>query len=114
MTTLPAGARSFQALIESGSTIVREGEPERALEIFQQAAALATDQGQTAEAECMIARCYGALGRHTEAEHTIQQALQRANEFPSVLARAKMQMGILRWLQGQTDSAKGFLQEAQI
>lgn len=110
--TTPFG-RNFRTLIQAGTTAVRQGDIHEALGLFQQAAALAGDDGQAAEAGCMIGRCYGHLGQYGEAETALRNALQLAAPFPAVFAQAKVQMGVVRWQAGQLDEARIYLEEAE-
>ncbi len=103
---------SYQSTMERGKQVRDEGNVANALQIFERAASLASNDGEKAEALCMMGRCHGAMGDFGSAEIALNDALRLAAKTPLILARVKLQVGTVRSLQGQLDSAKQFLSQA--
>jgi tetratricopeptide (TPR) repeat protein len=102
----------YQRALELGATALRQGDSREALDHFQRAVELAGDEAQATDALAMLGRTYGTIGWHGQAEAALNEALRRGGS-PGALARAKMQMGIIRWQAGQLDTARYYLQEAE-
>ncbi len=104
--------REYQSAMQQGYRARDEGDVAQALEFFQQAVTLASNDEEKADALGMVGRCYGTMGDFGAAETTLTEAMRLAANRPAALARARLQLGTVRWQQGQLDAAKQFLSQA--
>lgn len=104
--------QEYQSVMDQGYQTRDEGDATLALQFFQRAVTLALDDGEKADAVSMVGRCYGTIGDFGSAEAALTEALRLAANLPPVLARVKVQVGTVRWQQGQLDAAKQFLAQS--
>ncbi len=113
MADSQARAATYESELEAGKLAMQTGLTEEARQHFERAAGLAHDDAQAGEALARLGRAYATLGNYLEAERILREALQRAGNSPVALAQARMQMGTVRWLQGEMKTARAFLEQAQ-
>jgi len=104
---------AYQAELEAGKQAARTGLTEEGRVHLERAVSLAHDDAEAAEALARLGRVYAMLGNYPEAERVLREALQRAANSPAAMAEARLQMGTVRWLQGEMKTARAFLEQAQ-
>lgn len=104
--------QEYQSVMQEGHRSRDMGDTAHALQLFQRAVELASNDEECADALSMVGRCYGTMGDFGSAEPLLTEALRLAANFPAALARVKLQVGTVRWQQGQLDAAKQFLSQS--
>ncbi len=106
-------SETYQEALQRGVDSLRQGDSADSLAYFQRAVDLALDNAQAADALAFLGRAYGVIGEYEHAEEALHESLRRATGSPAAMARVKMQIGVVRWLAGQLDAARYFLEEAE-
>lgn len=104
---------TYHSEFEAGETALRVGSVDEAREHFTKACELASNEAELAEALGQLGRAHAGAGEHAEAERALREAFQHATGSPAVMARTRMHMGVVRWLSGQLEAARQFLEQAQ-
>jgi tetratricopeptide (TPR) repeat protein len=102
----------YRQLYDAGERALRVGSGEEARGLFEQATAAAANDAEAAEALCQLGRALATLGRHAEADAALAQALERAGDSQPALARARLQLGVVRWMRGDLKAAREYLEQA--
>jgi len=106
-------SEEYARTLEQGIAALRQGDSIEAQALLQRAVDLGLDNAQVAEALAMLGRAHGTAGQYERAEEALHEALRRSMGLPGVHARAKIQLGIVRYQTGQVDAARYFLEEAE-
>jgi ATP/maltotriose-dependent transcriptional regulator MalT len=104
---------AFHAALDAGGQALRISSLDEARAYFEHALAVASNNGERAEALSRLGRAHAMLGDFDAAEVSLREALQRADGFPAAMARARFEMGTTRWLRGDMKTARPFLEQAQ-
>ena len=104
---------TYHSEFEAGETALRVGSVDEARAHFTKARELAGSEAELAEALGQLGRAYSLAGEYTEAEGVLREAFQHAAGTPAVEARTRMHMGVVRWLSGDLEAARRYLEQAQ-
>jgi tetratricopeptide (TPR) repeat protein len=103
---------TFRETLDAGARLMREGSITEAYARFEHAVELAASPAERAEALSRLGRARATLGDFAGADQALRDALKLAEGQPPALARARLEMGTVRWMQGELKTARGFLEDA--